>query len=628
VKTVKLHSKHFFLNVRGLTLIYLLLCVLTVFFSRTYFTETLEGGSVPGALPFLVFLTIPCAILVFLAISMVKLVRESVSKKTGGRFQIRLFLYFIVIVVFAAVPVTVITTQAIYVIVRYWRSIHLETALDGAEHLALEHYRLQLERCEALVNTQAARIETLMTGAGPHPEYPDMRPFITPEALFSAAGTRDVLAVQDFRWDGDFWVPGAFAGRPELELAMPPTAQSGFVPREIPRDQDLIRYIQTTTANGRSARTRIRVISWHLADRFDETVKTLDAEKLRYRQINNLGANLKVPLILYYGMFFFPTLLMTAIVAISFTRLISQPLMELTDATKRVAEGDFSVQILVRQGDEFGALIRAFNAMVRDLEKSRNALVKAEKISVWQSMAQQLAHEIKNPLTPIRLSAERVLRRWQNHPDRVGEILESSMMAVIQEVQGLSNMLTDFRNLSRPLASSGIWTALHPVIAGAVAAFLTPYPAVRFNMDYVDQEVEVRMESQYVSQILRNLIINAIDAMDEKGDIQFRTDLVRKQEGHYCRFSIRDTGKGIPAAEREQVFTPYFTTKNTGTGLGLPIVERIVTGHGGSIWLDSAEGAGTTFFIDFPLDGSLLPREHAAAASPEGAAAHGGEASV
>jgi nitrogen fixation/metabolism regulation signal transduction histidine kinase len=500
--------------------------------------------------------------------------------------------YFIVIVIFAAVPVTVITTQAVYVMVRYWQSIHLETALDGAEKLAMDHYGLQLEHFEALLRSRSLGLDALMSRGGES----------SGADLAAVTGTPELLAAQDFwRPAGGGWLEESFAGLEAQRLRDPPALQSGFVPREMPRDRDVIRYILAPLSGDRPG--RLRLLSFHLGEGFDGTIAALAEEKTRLFRINNLGLELKPLLILYYGMFFFPTLLMTAIIAISFTRRVAQPLVDLTEATRRVAEGDFSTQIMVRQGDEFGAMVQSFNAMVREFQKSQNALVKAEKISIWQSMAQQLAHEIKNPLTPIKLSAERVLRRWQNEPERVGEILESSMMAIIQEVQGLSRMLTEFRTLSRPLEPSRTWTPLKEALEEIVAPFITPYPQVGFDLDHVDPSVEVRMESRHLNQVLTNLILNSIDAMDSGGMIEFRSDLVKKRESRYCRLSIRDTGKGMNAEEREKVFAPYFTTKDTGTGLGLAIVERIVNDHGGSVWLNSAEGAGTTFFIDFPLDG-------------------------
>jgi signal transduction histidine kinase len=113
------------------------------------------------------------------------------------------------------------------------------------------------------------------------------------------------------------------------------------------------------------------------------------------------------------------------------------------------------------------------------------------------------------------------------------------------------------------------------------------------------------MDQRHINQVLTNLIINGIDAMDGAGQIEIRTDLVKKRESRYCRLSIRDSGKGISRENRDKVFTPYFTTKDAGTGLGLPIVERIVNDLGCTVWFNSAEGAGTTFFIDFPLDGAV-----------------------
>jgi nitrogen fixation/metabolism regulation signal transduction histidine kinase len=270
-----------------------------------------------------------------------------------------------------------------------------------------------------------------------------------------------------------------------------------------------------------------------------------------------------------------------------------------------VAEGDFSIQILSRPQDELGLLIKSFNAMVQDLERTRGALLKEEKISIWQSMAQQLAHEIKNPLTPIKLSAERVLRRWRNEPERVGEIVENSMLAIIQEVEGLSNLLTEFRTLSRPIEPSQTWTPLREAVEEAISPYRSSHPSVSFDTAHIQSDVSVKMDKRHISQVLANLILNGIDAMNGAGQIEIRTDLVKKRESRYCRLSIRDSGKGISRENQDRVFTPYFTTKESGTGLGLPIVERIVSDHGGAIWFNSAEGAGTTFFIDFPLDDGI-----------------------
>jgi nitrogen fixation/metabolism regulation signal transduction histidine kinase len=376
----------------------------------------------------------------------------------------------------------------------------------------------------------------------------------------------------------------------------------------MPRDTDLIRYVfyPPGRRNSQGSAGELRVLTYHLGDGFDAAVKAIENQAQQFEIIDSLRENLRPLLVFYYGVFFFPTLLMTAIIAISFTRRIAQPLVDLAEATRRVAEGDFSIHILARRGDELGHLVSSFNSMVRNLEKSQEALVRAEKISVWQNMAQQLAHEIKNPLTPIKLSAERVLRRWRNEPGRVGEILESSMLAIIQEVEGLSTLLTEFRTLSRPMENSQSYTELRGTIEESAAPYESSHPGVRFDLNHAGTGITVKVDKHRMNQILSNIFINAIDAMEGRGLIEIRTDLVKKRESHYCRLSIRDTGKGISKQEAPLVFTPYFTTKETGTGLGLPIVERIVNDHDGSIWFNSAEGMGTTFFIDLPI---ALPGE-------------------
>jgi nitrogen fixation/metabolism regulation signal transduction histidine kinase len=403
-----------------------------------------------------------------------------------------------------------------------------------------------------------------------------------------------IASVQDFILTENGWQDIAFLGNEGGRLVASPSQFPGFPVRELPRDTGFIRYVMLPGHN------HVRLISYGLGEGFDFGVAAIEAQAERFEVIGILRDNLQILEVFYYGVFFIPPLLMTMIIAISFTRRITSPIAELTEATRRVAEGDFSVQILSRRGDELGLLVRSFNAMVQDLEKSRAALVKAEKISIWQNMAQQLAHEIKNPLTPIKLSAERVLRRWRNDPEQVGGIIEDSMMAIIQETEGLSTLLNEFRTLSKPMEPSRSSIKFDEVIPELISPYQSSHPNVVFDIAHVAGDLVVKIEKIRFSGILTNLIINAIDAMDGRGSIEIRTDLVKKKGVRYCRISVKDSGKGISRQESEQVFTPYFTTKESGTGLGLSIVERIVSDHGGSIWFNSGEGMGTVFFVDLP----------------------------
>ncbi|MDR2028651.1 MAG: HAMP domain-containing protein [Treponema sp.] len=605
MKALRIHQKQSIINIRGLILLYVLLCILTILFSGVFLTEILRDGKVPELLSLIVFFTVPAVLLLFLAFSITILIRDLIAHRTGSKFQARLLKYFFITVLLAATPVTIITIQSVHELIRFWRSVNIPAALRHAQNLALDNYAFMMERFEKIVmendfdllmaqSGRAVSEGTAEDGAAPLGDT--AYPF--GDAVYPFGDTvREIEAIQDFRVNPEGgWTERAFAGKPSRRLRNPPNTQRGFVPREMPRDIDTIRYIMYPE------RDMIRIISFSLGEGFDGSIETIENEQARFETIDALSSNIRLLLVYYYGIFLFPTLLMTVIITISFSEKVTQPIIELAEATRRVADGNFSIQILSRPGDELGLLISSFNAMVQDLEKSRMALVRSEKISIWQSMAQQLAHEIKNPLTPIKLSAERVLRRWRNEPERINEILEESMLAIIQEVESLSTLLNEFRTLSRPIDPSQEWTGLREIVENTIIPYRTSYPDVQFDIEHVGSDILVKIDKRYIAQILTNLIINGIDAMDNRGRIEIRTDLVKKRESRYCRLSVRDTGKGIGGQDVPHVFTPYFTTKESGTGLGLPIVERIVNDHGGTIWFNSTEGAGTTFFIDLPID--------------------------
>jgi len=569
-------------RVRVLILIYSLLCVLTVLFSRSFFIGILDRGEVPDRLNFTVFLTIPAVLMIVLGISFFYLLVDFVSNRPGSRFNARLLGYFTVIVIFSITPVILITSTAINEIVRFWQSIDAQRVTRSANSFIAENYSMHLERFENIIR---------------------QNDFSNTANLSQGRLPRDIAAVQVFKPAEQeqlsdsriVWTDSSFAGNEQFRLASPPSSESGFAARELPRDLDTIRYVQ------KPQNDTVIVINYELGSDFDPGRVALENQTRRFENINELRDNLRTLLFYYYAVFFLPTLLMTAIITISFTRRITHPIVELTEAIRRVADGDFSIQILTRRNDELGILIRSFNSMVQDLDRSRAALVNNEKISIWQNMSQQLAHEIKNPLTPIKLSAERVLRRWRNNPENIDEIIEKSMLAIIQETESLSSLLNEFKTLSKPMELSKTLTDLYDSTAEIVNSYSSSYPSVKFDISNVLANIQLKIDKHRFLQVMTNIIINALDAVFFNGLIEIRTDLVEKREVCYCRISVKDSGKGISAEESRLIFTPYYTTKVTGTGLGLPIVEKIVNDHNGSIWFDSAEGTGTTFYIDLPV---------------------------
>lgn len=580
------------LGLPSLFFIYLLLGILGTLFASTFFSETVKEGS--GLLPlvWVVFFSIPAVLSAFLLFAVIRLVRDVLAKRVGGKLRARLLAFFFATAILSSLPSIVIASRFVAGIADSWFTAELDKTLDDANWFALDSYRRRLDSLERLaVSDFPAKLERAAANRR------------EAESLLAAADPSFLCAQGFSKTEKGEWKERFFAGDRGYSLAALPAERTGFLPRDLTpsaaypkgRDRDVVRYV--VAENGLA----VSVLTLSLGEEFDQRTVRLNRAVERVGAVGALRPELSRTLGLMFAAFLLPSLLMTLLIAFSLTDTVTQPVVSLADATRRVAEGDFSIRILERPGDELGALIASFNAMVRELENSRNALLRTEKINIWQELAQRLAHEIKNPLTPIKLSAERVLRRAKNDPERLGEILESCMIGIIQEVDGLTTMLTDFRSFSRmppPLLER---LTLRPVVEDAITLYRSSYPGVEFDCENVAPDLQVDLDRRNISHVLANLLINAIDAMEGRGKIEFRAELVKKKDSRYCRISIRDNGKGIPEEARQHVFTPYFTTKDTGTGLGLPIVERIVNDHGGSIWFDTAEGVGTTFYIDLPI---------------------------
>ncbi len=305
--------------------------------------------------------------------------------------------------------------------------------------------------------------------------------------------------------------------------------------------------------------------------------------------------------------FVLPLIALSLLFALQATDFIIAPLRAMENAIFRVRTGDRRARLLAKKGDETGALVERFNAMLDQIERSRGDALRNEKIGVWRDIARKLAHELRNPLTPIKLSAERVLRRFTANPQNVGDILQKSMVAIIQETSNMETLLSEFHEFARLPEPQKDWVTLADLVNETVHLYSASYPSMTFSTSAIPPDMVVRVDRGYLKQALGNLVTNAADATENKGTVEFRSDLVKTAESSYCRLYIRDNGPGIPADIAEKIFSPYFTTKARGTGLGLAVVEHVVTSHGGRIRLESTEGAGTVFIIDLPADEAIQP---------------------
>jgi two-component system nitrogen regulation sensor histidine kinase NtrY len=225
-------------------------------------------------------------------------------------------------------------------------------------------------------------------------------------------------------------------------------------------------------------------------------------------------------------------------------------------------------------------------------------LIRAQKVAAWREVARRLAHEIKNPLTPIQLCAERMRRHFSGAPAATQALVEECTSTIVGEVDSLKALVDEFSQFARMPAPRAAPTDLHALLNEALALYQGLLGEVRFERRFAEHVPKVRVDGEQIRRVVINLVDNAIEAMNRSGVVTLETQ--HDAGSSLVRLLVSDDGPGIPAAEREKLFMPYYSTKRRGSGLGLAIVRRIVAEHGGTIEVGENEPRGTRFTIELP----------------------------
>jgi two-component system nitrogen regulation sensor histidine kinase NtrY len=261
---------------------------------------------------------------------------------------------------------------------------------------------------------------------------------------------------------------------------------------------------------------------------------------------------------------------------------------------------------IVRDGQEL-RLAAAATALVGDSSAHEGVvlvlddvtpLIRAQKVAAWREVARRLAHEIKNPLTPIQLSAERLRRHFSGAPPPAKALVEECSQTIIGEVESLKGLVDEFSQFARMPSPRTVPTDLAQLISDTLALYNGIFSDVRITRRFAAGVPLVRLDGEQIRRVIINLVDNAIEAMERRGEIVVETQL--DVTNNVVRVLIADNGPGIPAAEREKLFLPYYSTKRRGSGLGLAIVRRIIAEHGGSIDVGDNTPRGTRFTIELP----------------------------
>ena len=293
-------------------------------------------------------------------------------------------------------------------------------------------------------------------------------------------------------------------------------------------------------------------------------------------------------------------LVLVVLVGLFVARRVARDLESLVEGSLAAARGDLDHRVPVRSKDEVGAVASAFNFMMEDLKTSKERLVIAERIAAWQEIARRLAHEIKNPLTPIQMAMDTLRKTWKKQHTEFSEILDESTTTVLQEADRLKHIVSEFSDFARMPKPEFQRVDLNDVVRSAVTLYQGAAPV---ETQLAERLPELDADKNQLNQVVLNLVENARDAISKRegGAITVSTKL--GEAGDRALLVVEDNGPGVPLELKDKVFAPYFTTKHAkgGTGLGLAIVHRIVSDHGGRIMIGDAKGGGARFTIELPL---------------------------
>jgi len=298
-------------------------------------------------------------------------------------------------------------------------------------------------------------------------------------------------------------------------------------------------------------------------------------------------------------------ILVAVLASLWFAARVTRPVVSLAEAAHRVAAGDLGAKVEVESNDELGELAASFNRMTEDLVLQKDRTLQAERVAAWRELARRLAHELKNPLFPLQVTVENLMRAKQKSPEMFEEVFYEGTATLLAEINNLKTIIGRFSEFSKMPQPQRRPTQVNDVVHSVLRVFHAQLQdndkeknRIVVRTELAEALPEISADPDLLHRALQNLVLNAIDALPQGGELVIRT----RDLGDRIELSVSDTGCGLTQEECGRLFTPYYTTKQHGTGLGLAIVQSVVSDHGGKISVESTKEKGTTFRIELPCD--------------------------
>jgi two-component system, NtrC family, nitrogen regulation sensor histidine kinase NtrY len=325
----------------------------------------------------------------------------------------------------------------------------------------------------------------------------------------------------------------------------------------------------------------------------------LVAEKAiqEYRQSSALLEPLRLEFIKFSILLVCGLFLLSVFIVFIYVKYITKPLQELTYVSQKIADGDISMTINNSRDKEFNKLTTSFNFMLESLREAREKLKLTERHTAWQEMSRMLAHEIKNPLTALQLSNQRLREKYLAKSNDLPEVIDKTTKIMESEINNFVTLVGKFSEFARLPSPDKKPTNLNEIIKECIGLYEN-IPDVKFKENYAETIPEVIIDAGQIKQVVKNIIKNAIEAKAENFEIIVTTKVLSEE----VEIVISNNGKAISEEDLKHLFHPYFTTKEGGSGLGLIISERILVAHNGKIEIENNKDKGTRVLIRLPVN--------------------------
>ncbi|MBI3500262.1 MAG: GHKL domain-containing protein [Bacteroidetes bacterium] len=287
----------------------------------------------------------------------------------------------------------------------------------------------------------------------------------------------------------------------------------------------------------------------------------------------------------------------SVMLALFISEYFTKPLKLIQEKLSKVKLGKTSEPIEWKSQDEIGSLVNEYNRMIEELQRSAELLAKSERESAWREMAKQVAHEIKNPLTPMKLSIQHLQRTWKNNDDDKDKKIERITETLIEQIETLSTIASEFSNFAKMPVSVSEKINLKNILENSIALFKDSTDT-EFTFESSVSDAIIYADKEQMLRVFNNLLKNALQAIPENQ--QGKIDVLLSKKENSVLIKIKDNGTGIDGDKANKIFTPNFTTKTGGMGLGLAMTKSIIETFSGKIWFETSRAKGTTFFVSLP----------------------------